>query len=347
MFCDRRYDNVADVRKAWPLVIGAIVSTARPASAETPLPLELDWEAPRSCPDAGAVRAVIERILRGPLTKPSSVVARGRVEETEDGRFHLSMTVRTGNVEDRRTLDAPSCATLSRGFSIVVALAIDPTQGNDQASDPATPDEPPPVPASPAIPVRARMTSAAKKAAMPPREPHLSAPSNARVAVGVGGWVTRGILPEPIPGLFDSVSLRLGRWRFGALLSRSFRQRAVFEKRAGATFTLVDAGGFGSYLVPLGIFGVGPAANVEATYGRATGFGIRTPSTSSAAWLTVAFGVRAEMHALSWLDFVARIDGLIPIAAPSFALATSDDVLLLHAPEFPQRLSLGAEIVFP
>jgi hypothetical protein len=334
------------------LAMGAIASMTRTANAEpTPLPLELVWEAPEGCPDSVVVRRRIERALSGPLTVPNTALARGKIEKADDGRFHLTMTVRARDVEDARTIDAASCVPLAEAFAVVVALAIDPTKDADAPDERLAAETPTHAPVAPAPvapstasrPVVGRATgeSPAPRSAPASRwAPH--------VAFGLGGSVAWGALPEVSPGLAASVAARIGRFRVGALGTLSMRQNARFGGNAGASLDMVEVGVFGAYMVPLGVFAIGPSANIEATYVRARGFGIQTPSTGSAMWPAGVLGARMEARVARWLGLFARADLLFPIDAPRLAVATPSEVVrVFYPPAVYPRLSLGAEVVFP
>ena len=338
------------MRKAWPaLAIGTIVSMTRFARAEaTPLPLELEWEAPPTCPDATVVRRQIEKILHGPLTAPSSAVAHGKIDRTEDGRFHLVLTVRTGDVADTRELDAASCSMLSEAFAVVVALAIDPTKGGGGIEEPAQPESPPTEPIQPSAPVAADVVPPKSAPPSPPTRPSEKAESSMALDLGVGGSVVWGTLPQASPGLVASAGIRIDRFRVGMLGTLAFAQRPRFDRNVGAAIDMIEGGVFAAYMVPLGIFALGPCGNIEATYVRVECYGIREPRTSSALWATPVLGGRFEARASRWLGIFARADVLLPIDAPRLALGTRTEtaVLLTPAPISP-RLTVGAEIILP
>lgn len=338
------------MRKPWPaLAIGTIVSMTRLARAEaTPLALELEWEAPPTCPDATVVRRQIERILHGPLTAPRSAVAHGKIDRTDDGRFHLALTVRTGDVADTRELDAASCAMLSEAFAVVVALAIDPTKGDGSIEEPPQPESPPPEPIQPSSPVAADIVPPKSAPPSPPTRSSEKAESRMAIELGVGGSVVWGMLPQASPGLVASAGVRIDRLRVGMLGTLAFGQKPQFDRSVGAAIDMLEGGAFAAYTVPIGIFALGPCANIEATYVRVEGYGIREPRTSSAWWATPVIGGRFEARASRWLGLFARADLLFPIDAPRLALGTRTETAVLHSPApVSPRLTLGAEIILP
>ncbi|MDF2692987.1 MAG: hypothetical protein K0S65_1370 [Labilithrix sp.] len=340
------------MRKAWPaLAVIAIVSTARHAGAEpqpsTPLALELVWEVPEACPGAESVRRRIGQILRSPLTKPTSAVAKGRIESLPDGRFRLAMAVRTGDVEDVRTVDAASCGTRAEAFAVVVALAIDRSKEVDGVEPPGL--EPPASAEAPPAerPPEPNVVRPAKRELPVPRS--IAARPQLRAEVGLGAFVAWGPLPDVSVGPILSLGARIERFRVGALGAVSVQQRAAFDRSAGVTFDMVGGGAFGGYMIPIDAFAFGPCVSVEVTHVRARGFGIRLPWDASGTWLTPAFGGRVEARAAKWLGFFASADLLLPISAPIFSLATATgEAVRLHSPGKPSpRLSLGAEVRFP
>ena len=111
----------------------------------------------------------------------------------------------------------------------------------------------------------------------------------------------------------------------------------------------MDVGAFAGYLVPLGIFAIGPSANLEATHVRVRSFGIRNPGTTSSVWWTAVFGGRAEARITRRLGLFARADLVYPLEPPTFSLATThENGLVLHDPAgLGARFTSGIEIVTP
>ncbi len=331
------------MRWARAAAVGGIVTSATTAARalEPPaLPLELAWEAPAGCPDAAFVAARVEAILRGPPEAPVAVVARGTVERA-GAAYHLALTLRTGDLEETRAIDAASCAALAEAAAVVVALAIDPSR--DEAS-------PAPAPAPAPTPAPAPVAAPPPRTARPKPKRSPSSPSPvSRLALGVGGALGLGSLPEASGAVLVSGTLRHDRVRVGLLGSVTMPVSATFDRTAGATFHQLEVGAFGSYLVPIGArVSVGPAANLELSHVRVRGFGIRAPKLTTTFWPTAVVGARLEVRIASRLGLFSRAEGLFPFAAPAFSLATAEGGVRLHEPALPSlRLSLGLEIVLP
>jgi hypothetical protein len=254
------------------------------------------------------------------------------------------MTVRAGDVEDARAIDAASCAALAGAFAVVVALAIDPT--TDTVDDHG--DEVPDNEASALTePSSAPPVHRPKQEATTPR-PSPPSPWASRFASGLGGSIVWGPLPEASPGIVGALFVRFDRLRVGAIGTLSLPQSPRFDRNAGATFDMLEVGAFGAYMVPLGVFAIGPAANVEATYLQVRGFGIRRPWATSAVWPTGVVGGRVEARVARWFGLFARGDILFSTDLPRISLATPTDGVRLHTPAaVAPRLSFGAEVIFP
>ena len=321
-------------------VVALWTTVTRTGAADAPLPLELTWDAPESCPNTESIRQRVEQILRGPPSSSATVVARGKVETSSDGRFHLALTIRSGDLEETRALDAATCSALAEAAGVLIALAIDPSR--TETSD--APVEPP-VPSVPSSP-------SSKRAEPPPRrEDHhaVSAPIEPpppRVAIGVGAAFASGTLPDSGGGVLASGALRVRRFRAGLFGTYFFPQSASFDRGAGATFGMFELGAFGGYLFPVGPVAFGPSAELEATFVAAKGFGIREPRVTSTWWPTVVLGGRVEGRLARNLGLFTTGDMLLPIGAPTFTLATAGAGVKLHQPSLPAlRVCLGIEIV--
>ena len=335
------------MRKAWPaFAIATIVSMTRPAEAEVaPLPLELEWKAPQVCPDSTFVRRRIETLVQGPLTVPRTAVAHGTIDRADDGRFHLALTVRTGDVADEREIDAGSCAMLAEAFAVIVALAIAPPKSG--GSEEALLGAPPP-PEEPSQPSSSAAADAAPPKEDPPSRPPPPRKPRPSIELGVGGSVVWGPLPKPSAGVVASAGARIDRFRVGIQGIVALGQRPQFDGSAGAAIDMIEGGAFAAYMLPIGMFAVGPCANIEATYVRVEGFGVRDPRASSTVWATPVLGGRFEARLARWFGVFGRADLLFPIDAPRIALGTNSGTAVLHSPALVSpRLTLGAEIILP
>ncbi len=103
----------------------------------------ISWDAPAGCPDVGAVRAEVVRLVGGdPSAKVTDI--RARVERRGES-WHLRVTLRDDGRPRERTLTTDSCAAAARAAAFIVAIALEPTVGG---LDPAAPSGSAPTPDS-------------------------------------------------------------------------------------------------------------------------------------------------------------------------------------------------------
>jgi hypothetical protein len=85
--------------------------------------LDLVWDAPGSCPQAGAVREKI-RALSGDAPKTAGGLrAEGTIVRV-DGRFRLTLVVRDGSVARKRTIESEACADLAGAAAVTLGLLL-------------------------------------------------------------------------------------------------------------------------------------------------------------------------------------------------------------------------------
>ena len=94
------------------------------ASAQTPLPLELDWRDPIECASSAAIRDELSRITRVPAgVTLEPLVARVDIHRSGTMFVAALRTEHEGRKGERR-LEADSCQTLVRSITLVLALAF-------------------------------------------------------------------------------------------------------------------------------------------------------------------------------------------------------------------------------
>jgi hypothetical protein len=325
------------------------MAVATPARADsppaTPLPLDLTWDVAVGCPEAPYVVRRVEQILEGPPLAKNIVIAKAKIRRPDGAtRFELRLTIRTAEVEESRTIVSASCSALAEASAVVIALAINPSK--ETPLEPAEPGA-----SSNAAPAAPETPRPAPPPSAPPRPPPRPVtPLRYRYAVGLGASLDAGTLPKLGAGMLASASVRVDRIRLGLLSTLWFRQEPTFDAsgQAGAAFDMIDVGAFGGYLVPVGAFAFGPVVNLEATFVKVRGFGIRAPRAFGTQWLTAVVGGRAEVQLATWLGLFARVDAVFPVAAPTFTLGSASSSISLHEPALPgARLSFGTEIVLP
>lgn len=344
----RRSPRRETIASTFVAILAALGVPRIAQAASEPLPLELTWDAPEGCPDASFVTARVEQILLGSRVAPMKVTGRGKIEKNKDARFDLALSIRTGDVEETRHLVADTCPALAHAGAVLVALAIDPSHDERQVEAEPPAPQPPADEARPAAPPTPTPRPAPESTLRPPPLEPPEAVPRMRFAVGAGGALVSGVLPDASGGIGLSATLRLGRFRAGILGTYWVRQSPTFQGGAGASFDMLEGGAFGAYLFRLGPVMLGPSLGVEACHVQVQGFGIRAPRATSTLWPTAVLGGRLEARLSSWIGLFARMEAISPIDAPTFTLTTVGNAVQLHDPApIAPRAGLGAEIVLP
>lgn len=106
------------------LVFARLSVAAPPVAAP---PVDLTWQAPRECPDGGAVLHMVAGLLRQPGgdDAPGRAVARGHVTRA-GATWELRLALRGRGSDYRRTVRAESCQVLARAAALLVAIHLDP-----------------------------------------------------------------------------------------------------------------------------------------------------------------------------------------------------------------------------
>ncbi len=220
-----------------------IVAVGLAPGADAATGLQLQWDAPPSCPDHEAMLGMIDATLGD--VEPSSlrsVAVRGQLVADQAQGFRLELVLDQGR-SGVRQLQGDSCQELSEAAALVVAMAIDPrllerleqppetsdpTTNTDSGSESDVPvpnpgdsaeeptdvredegaDEPTPTAEAPAVEPRAEDPSSDDPAGDPP---------TADRSLAFVGRFDGGVAGGPLPGAAAMASLGLGiagpRWR--------------------------------------------------------------------------------------------------------------------------------------
>jgi hypothetical protein len=331
------------------------VAIATPASAEEPL--RLSWRAPAECPSADAVRGAALRNARGARGAPleaDAVVERGE-------RWTVTLRTRRGASIGERRLDAASCAALADATAVILALALVPPgeavadpMPSPAAAPPAPPDanaEPsaarPPVETPAPAPASAR-AGAARPTEDRSREADRTArAADARPSLAIGAWGASDALtlPAVAVGGGGSIAWTPRRFRLEAgAAAWTAQSGTVADSPAGARFAMTTASASACLSVIGGAIDVAPCAGTSATFVSARGFGATNNYEASARWMSADGGILARLPLASWISVRARVDALVPLARPTFAVEGEGTVH--RPPPLGVRAALGAEITF-
>lgn len=298
---------------------------------------ELSWDAPAGCPQAAEVRARIEAIAGAAVQKETHLQARARVTRAE-GRFHLRLWLRDGELTGERNITADSCEDLAGATAVALGLMLRSetplteralrgardTAGGDASASQAEPV--PSVPPAPAAPLA--VEPQASEAAPPQRSRSAARPVRALVrAPALVGEL--GALPEPSAGFGLGVGAHYDDWLFvlsgqfwlpQTLHGTAFPGHGARVARQLASLTMGRA-------FRAGRAEVGPCLTLalQRISARGTGAGV-TPSEARAVWLGVGAGAQGALEVAEALAIFADVGARVETARPLLAIDGLGDV---------------------
>lgn len=266
------------------------------------------------------------------------------VSERGDG-LRAEVRLRTPDGADVRTLDSPSCGTLTEAVVLIAQAAA-------QASVPPPPDDPPepepepepapepePVP-EPVAPEPDPTPAVGDAAAPPPPSQRLEI----RGLVRGFGLVSFGLTPRWTGGGGLALGAAGDHWSaeaFGVVHAPS-RTDATPGIRAWAW----SAGARGcGHLGPFGIVqpGLCAAAELGRLVGRSTGEGVINRRPHADTWVGTSLGPSLRVFVVPWLAVVLEVEALAVLRRPAFSIASDVE---FRAGVVVPRATLGLEARF-
>lgn len=334
------------MRKA--LALGLLGAGLTPGVAWAELPergVALRVDAPASCPQLEAVRAMVRELLGPGIDGGEPLFAEVRIAPRGDG-FELSLDTLTKEGRGVRRLESASCFTLAETAALLVAIVHDPNVDVSRAISERPPapgpnepaplvPQPPPDPATPPIPEE-------------PAEPVL-APLEPISPLGFVGAVGVGIgaleLPGAHPMVAATVGLRIEDYRIEGTFEASFGAQATLPstEEKGANFSLLQ--GVVSAcrsVVPWSLDWPRPKESVDlgACLGMefgamgAEGFGIAQPESATVFWAAPRADARVGFSLFDGpLSLFAKVGLAVPLDPRRFVFEVNTDagnVTLVH-----------------
>ena len=331
------------------LAASALVAISPAGVPEPPPSLDLTWEAPATCPDAGQVREWVQALSTRDGVAPVGARAHAVVRE-DNGGFSSTLTLEGPSPVPARELFADDCTTLARANAVVIAVALDPI-AVAQAAAQAQVQPPPPVVTEPSTPPEPEPTIEASPAVAEPAPPVYAEPEpverrptgdvpgdrsaswrtggplrvGARIGTGVGGLV----LPSAGVGFVLAPFVGGTRWRVQVpvqlWLRRSVELDATRDVRAN--LRMLTAGVRGGPVLGRGrvTFPLLAGVDVGGVFGEGTGADLSVGDQTSAPWAGVVLAPSLEASVLPWLSLWASAEGVISLYRPKFAIQGASD----------------------
>lgn len=340
-------------------LLGGMVGEETSPSA---VAVELDWQAPRGCPDAAHVEATLARLVGQPIASGRAGIEATRaraVVRAEAAGFVVELDTRHGAAAEHRTFAAPRCDALADATALILAVALRPLEAAAASStEPATDPLPSVVPPTPSVvPPRRRSTPAA--AAPEPRAFEAASPTAAPPeptrprAIGGALAVMAGPGLGPLPGvaaqLAAVLALRGRRWRVEAGGAYWFPRTTGPSGGPSVTIGLGSGSVRGCYVfarsrLELPVCG---GAEAGAMRGRGQGTGVLS-KTSRSLWAAASAGPGLTWRLGSWVALRLSVDAIVALRQPAFDLRIAGERVELHrAAPVGGRAALGIELRWP
>jgi|GEM_PF-1119227 len=346
------------------LALGAALALA-PAAAPSPPEPRSDafvWEAPEGCPTRDEVRTHVETHLGGPIDEVAleSWSVAGRVEADPQGGFRLTLTIETPDGISERPLHDPArCEVVSDSAALLIALALDPEAGLDDAP-PATTESSTASDAATTEPLEAPAAETTKpdpaveppppdptpEPPEPPEPPELRRDVPLVFAFGFAGGIDWGTLRRVSPIGRASFAWQRPKVRLGASVTSGAAPRFTLPPLS-ETITLwtwtvgIEAGP---------VFRVGPiefplVGGLEVGQLVVWPRELLDPTRQQVTWAAVLLTPAIAWAPKPWLALVARAGATISLVRPSFSV---EGVGELHRPQpVGVRATLGLEFRLP
>lgn len=325
--------------------------------------VELDWQAPRGCPEERDVQATIARLVGQPLASEragagSSTQVHAVVRTRPEG-FEVELHTRHGAAEEHRTFAAPRCEALADATALIVAVALRPletaaasTTASEAAPDPAPSVAPPAVAPPRRPPAAATPVPTARAPAAAPPAPASPAAANARAiggALAVTAGPAVGVLPGVAAQLAAVLALRGRRWRVEAGGTYWFPRTAGTADQPTVEIGLGSGTVRGCYVFARARLELPLCAGAElgAMRGRGQGVGVLS-KTSRSLWAAAHAGPGLTWRLGPWAAVRLAVDAIVALRQPGFDLRIDGERVELHrAPPVGGRAALGIELRWP
>jgi hypothetical protein len=310
------------------LISGSV--TAQPRST-----VVIEWQAPQGCPQKKDVKEKIQKLL-GTLQQDGPIRAEGAITRT-DGRFHLDLVLRAGELVGTRSIDSNSCEDLAGAAAVALGLLIHSADAEVSLPHP----EPPPAPPKP---------EKVSEPEIPPSD--VSAPPQpgrtwrALVQAPLGA-LDMGTLEKPTVGLGIGGGIEYSNWQLQlhAVFWREQETPSTAYPGFGAnvrrnTAHVVTCRGYRSSW-----FGISPCFTLGFDYVSAIGIGKNVQaSMSHAIGISAGVGTQTRIYLASWLRVLATVGGQFGVSRPNLSINRLGSVYQMSSVAF--TVSTGFEWVF-
>lgn len=301
--------------------------------------VSVTWTSPPGCPRQAALEEDVESLLGRRLDAPFDrwVDVRATVKGV-NGAFTLVITGDGSSGPFRRELEDASCTALAQAAALIVALAVDPSMGEEASSPPPSPPPPPPPPAAP--------PAAPAPRSPPPPPPSAKLPFGIpwpRLGLFAGGVAAGGARPTVGPGILAGGAIFWRYFRVEGHAAYWFREAALIG-RGSADVSLISVSGRACPTIPAWIFEVPLCLGLEGGQLRVDPVEIPGAEPSRTFWGAAVFSGGVAWAPLDPLAVRLQGEAFVSVFRPSYELASAGEA---YRPSlFGGRGSLTLEVRF-
>lgn len=340
-------------RPALAITLLAALGLAPKNARAQPAPgLTIHWDAPPHCPQQSEVRERVRK-LSGTLTSlQGDLQADGTITKADDGRFHLKLVMRSGQLVGEHNIDSTSCTDLTRAAAVAIALLLrsgEPPRGDDLGNAPDatgesgdTEDHPPPEDKPPIV-----------KPPTKPEPPADGGPDETGPATR-RSWNIRlraplaalsiGPLPKPSWGIAFAAGVSGERWRLW-LEGRKWQDQDVpASDYPGYSASTQRVTGVlsGCYAQRFSIFEAAPCLVLSVERLTAAGAGQNVaPDSQHATWFGAGVGAQGRVYITHWLSLGLSVEGEIEASRPRLYIGGVGTVTQISPAQF--SVNVGPE----
>ncbi|MET0793221.1 MAG: hypothetical protein ABW061_16995 [Polyangiaceae bacterium] len=316
------------------LFSAVVLLTSEDARAQSASALNLQWNAPAACPQKLAVQQRIEKLVGAKRINENEISADGAITQTDDGRFHLQLVVRSGGLVGQRSIESKSCGQLASAAAVALGLLMRSgaplssdalggsesanAAGNRDGSSGSSDGERAGDTDSSGAPTNVASDSdAASSSALETRRRWRARLQLPLLALGVGP------LPRPSLGLALGGGVSFDEWGFFLQLAKWSQQHLPAEgfPGYGADADRLTAGLVACRAFRRAPFEIAPCVVMSFEHLSASGLGNRVaPRAQAVTWFAPGLGVQARVYLADWLSLTAQLNAQLEASRPQIAI---------------------------
>jgi hypothetical protein len=315
--------------------------------------LELSWDSPAQCPSRESLLESLSLAL-GDSRSAEKVQARARIRRDSSGSFVLSLGIRSGKLDNVRTVRDPSCSVVAEAAVVMLVLAIDPARALTSSPVASSEEQPPEgydvTPADPTPPA----APAEKPSGPLPRFEGTPAPMlreeperSLALGISVGPAADFGTFGRPTMGALAGVQVSfVEKFRVDAgFVAWMPVQLTLEDAPYGVRISAMGAAARGCFLpISRGTAEIGACAGLDLMRARASGFGTREWRSDEATWYAAGAGLIGRKRLSRRIHLVGNVYGTVPLDGPQYGVQIGDDARRIHRVSFGIRAALSVEV---